>query len=552
MEMKKKINRQTTLINLAIFIAIIVVLNLISINYFYRLDFSKGKIYSLSASSKATMSKLQDTITVRAYFSRDLPPRATSIDRYTRDLLHEYQAASGGKLRFEVIEIKKDDFTRREEAMRAGVLPTRDQVIENDRIEIVEYYLGLTFHYQGRTATIPTIQERGLEYEITKTINRIASIGMSRVAFYSLEPELPDDPRLRFFMMQQDKFALAKEVISQNYELVMTRLEDPIPVDVETLLFSGAVDSLSVYQLYHLDQFLMRGSSIIFFQSRVEVNLQQQIAHPIQSNVFDILSHWGVGIHDNLVMDAVCSSINVREQRGIFTVNTPMLYPFFPIASDVNKDSPIVAQLENIHYLFVSEIDTLNVPDYVKFTPLVWTSGQSGSIVGPHFNIGIQQFSDRSYINRLSQGRKVITALYEGQFTSFFTGILPRPSDSFIPQTTLGKIIMVPDMQFISNQGAAHIPSNMDFLMNALDYLGDNQVLIALRSREIINKPLNIERFVDLSDMDHEQREKKLAQVRSMIKYLNIFIPGGLILLYGLVRYLYEVGRRKRIRATYE
>ena len=551
----KKTNKQVATTNLLIFIAIVIVINLISLNVFFRLDFSKGKIYSLSPASKSAIRQLEDRIIVRAYFTQDLPPDLANVRRYTRDLLEEYRTYSGGNFRYEFINPNDDKL--RMEAQQSGVPPVNVNVRERDRVEVRQAFLGLVLHYGDKTEAIPLVQEtRGLEYEITKAIINIASLGIPRVAFFSLEPEVQADPRMMFFFQQQDRFQHARESIRQNYELVNTTLSEPIAPDINTLIFTGAVDSLDIYQLYNIDQFLMRGNNIVFFQDRVNTNLQNQTAEMIHSNIFNLLSHYGANIRENLIMDMESGQVNVQERRGIFSVNTPVQYPFIVISNSVNRNHPIVSQLANIQFLFVSELDA--DPAYfsentnIRFTPLLYTSNNTGTMSGPNFWININQFMDRSYINRLTEPSKVIAGLYEGSFTSYFNEIPTRFSEDFIGVTNNASIIVVPDMDFISSQGAGQNPGNTNFLMNAVDYLSNNQGLISLRSREVINKPLVIDRLVNTEDLTPEGAERRRTNMREFFKYLNIVLPALLVVLYGLIRYRLELKRRKRIKDEYE
>jgi gliding-associated putative ABC transporter substrate-binding component GldG len=493
--------------------------------------------------------QLEDRLVVKAYFTEKLPPQFANIRRYTRDLLEEYKTASGGKLRYEFIN-PTDENKLKDEARRHGVPPVNVQVRENDRLEVREAFLGLVFHYNDKIVTIPLVQEtRGLEYEITKAINKIASIGMERVAFYGLTPDFHGDPRMMMFMQQQDKFLNAKETIRQNYDLVAVTLEDAIPPDVNTLVFSGVVDSLSTLQLYHIDQFIMRGNNVMFFQNRAITDLQTQSATPINSNIFDLLDHYGAHIRDNLVIDAKSGSVNVRQHNSFFS--TQHLYPFFPISNEINTNHPIVSQLANIEYQFVSELDTLSVSSDVNMIPLIYSSNQSNSVPGPYFHINLQQFLDRNFMNRLNQPRKVLTALYEGSFSSYFESD-PGFAPGFISETVHAKIIVVPDMDFISSTGAGRNPSNMSFLMNAIDYLNNNQALISLRSREVINKPLDIEKIVNVDSLEPTAADKKRQATRNIVKWVNILLPAVLLVVFGLIRYRTEIVRRKRIKETYE
>ena len=537
----KKIDRQTKMTNLLIFLSIVVVINLISIYTYVRLDFSKGKVYSLSQSSKATMNQLEDRLVVKAYFSKDLPPHFANIRRYTKDLLTEYKNVSNGKLRFEFID-PKDENHLREEAQRNGVQPVNINVREKDRMEVRAAYLGLALTYNDKTVAIPIVQEtRGLEYEITKAINQVAAINAEKVGFYGLTPDIPQDPRLMFFFQQQDKFQQAKQIVGEHYELTPVDLKSPIPIDINTLVFSGTVDSLSIEELLYLDQYVMAGKNLIVFQDRVHADLQTQQAQQMHSNIFDLLEHYGINIKENLVMDAKCGAVNVQQN---WFSSVQVQYPFIVIANEVNKANQIVSQLENLIFLFVSEIDTENVPPDVNVTPLIYSSNQSGEVAGPYFDINVNTFmSDRTALNRLTQPRKVIAALYEGHFTSLFA------PEEF--QTTDAKIIVVPDMDFIIGSGQQPNESNMNFLMNAIDYFSGNQALITLRSRGATNKPLLIERIVKTEGLTPEERQKKEDNAKTFLKFLNILLPAILLIIYGLFRYKEEIKRRKTIKEIY-
>ncbi|MCL1827206.1 MAG: Gldg family protein [Candidatus Cloacimonetes bacterium] len=550
----KKTDKNSAITSLAIFIAIVIIINIISLRVFFRIDCSKGKIYSLSQASKTAIKNLEDRLTVKAYFTSDLPPDLANVRRYTKDLLDEYKNYSNGKFRFEFID-PKDENKLKEEAQKNGVPPVNVQMRKSDKLEVLQAYLGLVFSYNDKTEAIPLVQEsRGLEYEITKAINKIASINLPSIAFYGLTPDIPpNDPRMMWFMQQQqDRYQHAKESIRQNYEMVNTDLNSPIDPSASTLVFSGVVDSLTVEQLYHLDQFIMSGKNVLFFQDRVNADLQTQNAQSINSNIFDFLAHYGVKIQDNLVMDAVNTKVNVQTRQGIFSVNTPMDYPFFPLSNDINKKHPVVSQLGNLQFIFVSEIDTTNIASNVTFTPLIYTSKSTAVTPGPRYNIYVQQFQDKGWMNRLQPIRRTVGGAYEGFYTSFFADKdIPFKGPDFISEG-FAKLIVVPDMDFISSQGAGNNPTNMDFLLNAVDYLSNNEALIALRSREAVYKPLNVEKLLKVDELTPEGKEKKIARTQRFIRVTNIILPSILLVLFGLFWYRREIDRRRRIKEIYE
>ena len=65
--------RRQTLFRLGLILAIIVLLNLIAVRVFTRLDLTKSKMYTLSDASKNLVRALDDKFLVKAYFTSDLP-----------------------------------------------------------------------------------------------------------------------------------------------------------------------------------------------------------------------------------------------------------------------------------------------------------------------------------------------------------------------------------------------------------------------------------------------------------------------------------------------
>jgi len=287
---KRDERKRTLLINMVIIMAILIVVNLISLNIFTRLDLSRGKIYSLSQSSRETVRELPDRLLVKAYFSGNLPAQLADAHRFTRDILSEYQAYSRGRIRFEFID-PGDDERFKQEAHSHQVMPVSMQVIEDDKLEIREIYMGLVFMYQGKTEIIPFIQNtRGLEYDITSSIKKITDIGRSTVGFFKREESLP--PMMQTRQQPQTIYNTITEMISDHYNLETIDLMEPVVPHIQTLIFGGVKDSLHIEELYNLDQFFMRGGNALIFQERVDADLQNMTAKPIESNLFDLLDHY--------------------------------------------------------------------------------------------------------------------------------------------------------------------------------------------------------------------------------------------------------------------
>lgn len=84
----------------------------------------------------------------------------------------------------------------------------------------------------------------------------------------------------------------------------------------------------------------------------------------------------------------------------------------------------------------------------------------------------------------------------------------------------MGQIILVSDSEFLLDDGGGASPENHVFVLNTVDYLMGDRELIALRSREITNRPLK-----EISD-----------DTKRTWKWVNIILPSLLIIAFGFFR----------------
>jgi hypothetical protein len=92
--MTPKALKSQTVLRVAIVLVILVLLNIVSIRVFGRLDFTRNGLFTLSDASKELVGSLDDMVTVRAYFTEDLPapynfqlPTITTAEQYSTSLM---------------------------------------------------------------------------------------------------------------------------------------------------------------------------------------------------------------------------------------------------------------------------------------------------------------------------------------------------------------------------------------------------------------------------------------------------------------------------------
>ena len=102
-------SKKNFIIYSVVLFAALAVFNMISRNKFFRWDLTDNKMYSLSESSKSVVDKIDDLMTLKVYFSNNLPGEYGNNRRYLQDILEEYAAFSDGNLTFEFYDPETDE-----------------------------------------------------------------------------------------------------------------------------------------------------------------------------------------------------------------------------------------------------------------------------------------------------------------------------------------------------------------------------------------------------------------------------------------------------------
>ncbi|MBC8214415.1 MAG: GldG family protein [Candidatus Marinimicrobia bacterium] len=506
-------NKKSFLLYFVIIIFSIVVVNVLFRNIFFRLDLTANKMYSLSDSSKLVVDKIDDLLTLKVYFSDDLPDKYGNNRRYLQDILEEYEAFSHGNIHFEFYK-PEDSENLASEAQKYGIQPVQLQVVENDKLEIKKVYMGMVFIYEDQREIIPVIQTTtGLEYDITTKIKKLVDTQKRTLAVAKFEGQV----------MTNDNIT---QLLRQSYNVKDIKLDTEIPNDISLLLVNGVEDSVSENEISNLKQFVAKGGNLFVTQSKIKADLQTLRGSVIQSNFFDVLGEFGLAIDENVILDKQCGQVTVSQNVGIFRMNSAVDYPFFPLIQNFG-DHLIVDGLEQIRILFPSSIvidnsiiaDSVNDVIDANITPLFYTSDKSATMSG-YYNLSYEPKTNPVIQNLNEKGKAVAVLAAVETSTS----------------TWLSQIVLVADSKFLSDDGGGSIQENSVFVMNTVDYLMGDSDLIALRSREITTRPLEA--------IDDE--------LKSKLKWMNILLPSLLIISLGFFILRKESNRAKILGEIYE
>ncbi|MBU0971647.1 MAG: Gldg family protein [Proteobacteria bacterium] len=164
-----------------LYIAVIVLVNIVGMTLYSRIDLTRNKLYSLSDASKDAVGTLSEPLSINVFFSNDLPAPYNNTERYLRDLLVEYAANSGRHFNYTFYNVSSEqgDLTKqaddnREIAKNFGIQPVQIRVMENDEVKFKNAYMGLVIIHGDLIEKIPAITATdGLEYQLTTAIQKL-------------------------------------------------------------------------------------------------------------------------------------------------------------------------------------------------------------------------------------------------------------------------------------------------------------------------------------------------------------------------------------------
>lgn len=486
----------------AMLVVTLVVVNLFGRRIGGRLDLTPGKAYTLSPATKAILANLPDLVTIRFFVSSDnaLPPEVALAKQPVNDLLADFRSAGGGNLRLVVLDPAKDPAIA-EEAKSLGVLEVQFTVSRKSEFEVKKGYFGLTVQFADQHETIPAIQGTDdLEYRLASFIRGLTREGRSTVGLYLEPPPLGQQ--------QAATYAGLEAALSENFDVRRVSLEtDSLdPGDLAVLVLAGTPYAMADSVADKLARFFDGGGGALVMARGMEIQAvrDQMIATERSVGWNRMLQPFGVQIRNNMVFDV--ASNHLATMWGSFG-NVLMSYPFWlrslsTHASNVNRD------IASVFLPWTSSIDTTGA-EPGSITPLLVTSLNAGAEERTAF-IDPQ----RTEYPRVGTG-------------SLLTAVQVNPGASTADSVQSGRLIVVGNSDFASDQWIGSARQNVTFVLNAVDWLAQEEGLIAIRAKDRSPPALVFEG----------------ERTADLVQYGNLIGVPLLLILFGAFR----LWRRKRL-----
>jgi ABC-type uncharacterized transport system involved in gliding motility auxiliary subunit len=278
--------------------------------------------------------------------------------------------------------------------------------------------------------------------------------------------------------------------------------------DVVALVLAGTPDSLAPAELQRLEAFLNRGGSALVLASGMEVSQRAPTAQPRPVAWNALLRPLGVTIRSDMVYDLLANEvIPLPTDFG----RVLQVYPFF-IRAQSTRASPVNQDLGAVVLTWASTIDTTGATKGT-LTPLFGSSQAAGTFTNVTTIAPTQDFPQTELRPRL-------------------LAVMVTPPPAPEGGQPRGRVVVVGSLDFATDRFVRTAPENLAFTLNAIDWLAQDEDLIAIRSKDRRPPPLLFES----------------RAIREGVKYANLV---GLPLLVGLVGVVRLIRRRRRTREPY-
>ena len=542
---------------LTLLILSIVLITYISTFFFYRIDLTSEKRYTLSPLTRKLLRNLDDIVYIKIYLDGKLNVPFKKMQKSIMEILDEFKVLAKDNLEYELINpfdnanprIRNDVIN---ELYNKGLNP--ENIISKDK-EGGTYeqlvFPGVLITYKDIELPVNLLKNnpglnyeesinnsiQNLEYAFISEIRNITNRVIEKIAFIEGHGELNEfnvgditKELANYFQVDRGKIGGNPGILDKYKAIIIAK----------------PTKRFSEQDKFVIDQYIMNGGKVMWIIDAVEVSLDSlvngtTVAMANNLNIEDLLFRYGVRLNPKLIQDIQC---NILLVNVALIGNNPKFIPapwlYFPLIS-CPATHPITKSINMIKTEFINPIDTIAARKSIKKIVLLKSSENSNLIEAPAM-IKLEDIGKDVNKEDFNNSYQPVAVLLEGQFESAFknrilTEYYPDNMPDFKESSIENKMIVISDGDIIRNdtkrtaKGTLILPlgfdrntkqtfGNKDFILNAIHYLTDNTGLINIRSKEIKLRLLD---------------RAKINDERTKWILINTMVPIIIIILFGII-----------------
>lgn len=499
----------------------------------HRFDFTSDKRYTLSDYTKELLSDIstkESSYLIKVYLDGELNPGFLRLKNASEDLLSDYTRSAGGRIAYEFINplelsvTPQEVYKKMEDAgMRGILLNETDHTGKSSRRMIYPFaqvisgsdtlLVNMLKNIPGYSAEENlNASAENLEFEFTDAIRLMSKPEADAIAFIEGHGEIS-----RPYVYD------AEELLSKYFFVNRGQIGNNISdLDAfKAIIIAGPVQRFTEKDKFIIDQYIMSGGKVlwlvdgVYFSDEELSKNGQSASMKNDANLDDLLFTYGVRINPVLLQDTQCASIYIAsgddendsqyfEQPWYYT---PLLLP--------SIDHPVTKDITLVKTAFASSLDIIGKSNEVEKKVLLTTSPHTHVVNVPEMIeldlSGVQV--NQQYFN---QSFLPVAISLQGSFSSAFVNRAIPDSvvmggKRFMEKSAIpSKMIVVSSSEIIRNdllgsqQQTQVVPmgydrvsekqyGNRDFIVNAVNWLANDDDFLSLRSKQqtirLLNRP---------------------------------------------------------------
>ena len=298
-------------------IVLVVLINLLASHYFFRVDLTDEKRYSIKPQTHEILDNLEEEVYVEVYLEGELNAGFRRFQKAIRETLEEFRIYSDNKVNYIFTNpaTAKGQQAQAEfmnDLGRRGIQPTN--VIDTKDGQRVEKIIfpGAIVSAGGmesglmllKGSTAKTSDERinqsieNIEFELINTIYKLANTNRKRIGLVTGHGEL-DGAGIASF----------NNDLLEVYDVYKTNLATATDLPKYTArIIAKPHTAFSQVDKFRLDQYIMQGGKVVFLLDKLDASmdsasLENYFAVPYDLNLDDQLFKYGVRINPDLIQD---------------------------------------------------------------------------------------------------------------------------------------------------------------------------------------------------------------------------------------------------------
>lgn len=529
---------------------IVVLLNILSANLFFRIDLTSDKRHSVSQPTKQLMAGLNQEVDVTIYLDGEMNSGFLRLKRSVAELLDELSIYAPEGINYSFTNPTSLPQEEQKRLMQLfaenGISPTTIYERNRDGKSVqrllfpwlrISYgdkqqWVSLLKNIKGNSGEENlNISIESLEFQLTDAIRLLTQKEIQKIAFIEGHGELSDYNTWDISLALSRYFQIDRGVLGTDASVLD---------DYKAIIIAAPTQPFSENDKYIIDQYIMRGGRVLWLIDGVRLDENSLSTTgmsptiPMDVNLTDMLFRYGVRVNPMIVQDQQCLLVPVNvASEGEPAHFEPMPWYFAPLLL-TSPNHPVSRNLPQVTGTFVSCLDMVGENENLRRDVLLATSNATHIISAPAA-INVEEIElTPDYFNL---AYVPVAVALDGVFPSLFAHRLMPQNITNAPaklkESVPTKQIVMASGSFISNdiQDGQPLPvgydrytqtqfGNRDFFVNALLYLTDDQGWINLRNKQLKIRLIN----------------KNIAtNARLPLQLINVGMPLLLLAIFGVV-----------------